>query len=130
MKIFKNSINTTQLVSAFLPPILWAAVIFVFSSQTSLPGFEQSAYDFVLKKVAHIFVYLILYLLVVRSVTLTIKKGHKNLLMLLPIFICLFYATSDEFHQSLVPGRYSTLRDIGYDMLGVSIAFLKKFGYI
>lgn len=130
MNIFKKNTGFKQIIIAYLPPIMWAGLIFIFSSQTTLPGFEQSAYDFVLKKLAHIFVYLVLYILVTRGITLTINKKHKNTIILLPIFICLIYATSDEFHQSLVPGRYATFRDIGYDMLGVSIAFLKKYSYI
>lgn len=130
MKIFKKDLTFIKIFNAYLPPVLWAVLIFVFSSQTTLPGFEESAYDFILKKTAHIGVYLILYLLVLRSVKLTIKNKYDKLIIWLPILICLLYATSDEFHQSLVPGRYSTIRDIGYDMLGVSIAFLKKYSYI
>lgn len=130
MNLFTKNISLKTILFAYLPPLLWAGVIFIFSSQTTLPGFEESAYDFFLKKLAHVFVYFILYLLVFRGVQLTINSSHKKTLLLFPIFICLFYAISDEFHQSLVPGRYSTLRDIGYDMLGVGIAFLKKYGYI
>lgn len=130
MNIFKNNINLKKLIIAYLPPVMWAGLIFLFSSQAILPGFEQSIYDFILKKLAHIFVYLVLYTLVVRGVTSTINKKYKNTIIFLPILICLIYAVSDEFHQSLVPGRYATFRDIGYDMLGVTIAFLKKFSYV
>lgn len=130
MSIFRKNITFKEICIAYLPSVLWATLIFTFSSQTTLPGFEESAYDFILKKTAHIAVYLILYLLVFRSVTLTSDEKNKKLLLWLPVTICLLYAITDEFHQSLVPGRYSTIRDIGYDMLGVSIAFLKKFGYI
>lgn len=105
-------------------------IIFVFSSQTVLPGFEESAYDFVLKKIAHILVYFILYLLVFRAIHKTVNKKHEQAILVLPIAICLVYAVTDEIHQSLVPGRYATLRDIGYDMMGVGIALLKKFDYI
>lgn len=130
MNLFTKNSTFKTVILAYLPPILWASIIFLFSSQTTLPGFEESAYDFILKKAAHIFVYFILYLLVFRGIHLTIHPQHKNTLLLLPFFICLFYAISDEFHQSFVPGRYSTLRDIGYDMLGVGIAFLKKYRYL
>jgi VanZ family protein len=130
VNIFKKDLSFKQAFVAYLPPMLWAMVIFLFSSQTNLPGFEESAYDFILKKLAHIFVYLVLYLLVFRAVKITIKADNSKLILLLPVVICIMYATSDEFHQSLVPGRYATLRDIGYDMIGVGIAFLKKYGYI
>lgn len=130
MSFFKKNITIKQAVVTYLPPILWAILIFVFSAQSLLPGFEESVHDFVFKKLAHIFVYLVLYLLVLQAVTTTITEKQPKLTLLLPIFICLLYAASDEFHQSLVPGRYATFRDIGYDGLGISIAFLKKYGYI
>lgn len=126
----KPKTSLKQIIIAYAPPVLWATIIFLFSSQSVLPGFEQSAYDFFLKKMAHIFVYFILYLLVFRAVKLTTSKDKIHTLALLPILICFLYATSDEIHQSFVPGRFATLRDIGFDMLGVSIGFLKKFDYI
>lgn len=130
MNIVKKELSLQQIIIAYLPPILWAGIIFILSSQATLPGLEESAYDFILKKLAHILVYLILYLLVFRAVQITIQEKQKKLILILPIVICLIYAISDEFHQSLVPGRYATLRDIGYDMIGVTTAFLKKYDYI
>lgn len=130
MNHFSKDITVKQIITAYLPPIFWASIIFIFSSQATLPGFSESVYDFVLKKFAHIFVYLVLYLLVFRAVHTTIKKEYTKTILFLPILICFLYAISDEFHQSLVPGRYATLRDIAYDMLGVFIAFLKKYDYI
>lgn len=83
-----------------------------------------------LKKIAHISVYFVLYLLVSQAVLATISEKRAKTILFLPILVCLVYALSDEFHQSLVPGRYATLRDIGYDSLGIGTAFLKKYGYI
>jgi VanZ family protein len=53
----------------------------------------------------------------------------------LPIWVaagllCLAYASLDELHQYFTPFRHPTVRDIGYDMLGVFIAFLWKYRYI
>ena len=119
-----------KILKAYTPPLIWAAVIFLLSSQSTLPGFEESPYDFVLKKSAHIFVYLVLYLLLRRATSLTVDEKLSKQHIFVPILVCLVYAVSDEFHQSLVPGRYATLRDVGYDMLGVGIAFLKKYDFI
>ncbi len=116
---------------AFVPAIAWASLIFVLSSQPTLPGFESNAFDFILKKFAHMFVYAVLYLLTARGVEMiTTPKTNKNLQIFLPLLIVLIYAISDEFHQSLVPGRYPTWRDIGYDILGASLMFLRKYKYI
>ena len=119
-----------KLLNACAPPLIWAGVIFLFSSQASLPGFEESIHDFIFKKTAHIFVYLVLYLLLKRAVEITINKKSSRKQLLVPVFICLVYAVSDELHQSFVPGRYATLRDVGYDMFGVGVAFLRKYDFI
>jgi VanZ family protein len=119
-----------KIIIAYLPPTLWATMIFLLSSQSVLPGFEESPHDFIFKKTAHIVVYLVLYLLLKRATDITIKNKSSKKHLFIPILICLIYAVSDEFHQSLVPGRYATLRDIGYDMLGVGTAFLRKYDFI
>jgi len=118
-------------IKAFLPAIVWAIVIFTLSSQPTLPGFESGFFDFILKKSAHMFVYAVLYLLIARGVEMVAPiKAKKGWLVFLPLLIVFFYAISDEFHQSLVPGRYPTLRDIGYDILGASLMFFRKYKYI
>ena len=119
-----------RIIIAYIPPTAWAILIFLLSSQSVLPGFEESPHDFIFKKTAHIIVYLVLYLLLKRAADITLNKKLSKQHIFLPVLFCLIYAASDEFHQSLVPGRYATLRDIGYDMLGVSIAFLKKYDFI
>lgn len=37
------------------------------------------------------------------------------------LFICLFYAVTDEFHQSFIPGRTSLVSDILVDFMGAMI---------
>lgn len=113
-----------------MPSLAWAGVIFLFSSQSVLPGLEQSFFDFFIKKIAHIIVYLVLYLLLAQGIEQTVKKSYARAFIYGPVLLCFLYAISDEIHQTFVPGRYGTLRDVGYDMLGVSIAFLKKHHYI
>lgn len=124
----RNSFKTY--LSAFAPPIVWAGLIYVLSAQEVLPGLSISVLDFLLKKVSHIVVYAVLYLLIYRGLQLTIHKRNQATIHWLPIVICILYATIDELHQSIVPGRYATLRDIGYDMLGASITLMRKFEYV
>jgi len=74
------------------------------------------------------FVYAVLYWLIVKGFK---KSGYKfERIWLQALVICVIYAVTDELHQSAVPGRTATLRDIGYDLLGASLVFLSKFGYI
>lgn len=123
-----------KFANALLPPIAWAALIFILSSQSVLPGIEISTLDFVAKKTAHMIVYAVLYILLYRATAIltdTMPTGKRQQwLLYAPIFLCFAYAISDEIHQSFVPNRFGTVRDVGYDMLGTSIAFLKVYRYI
>lgn len=115
---------------AFFPSIAWAGFIFLLSSRETLPGFDISALDFVFKKFAHMFVYAVLYFLLYRGFSNINSKKNQKLVWIQALIICLIYAISDEFHQSTIMGRYATLRDVGYDTLGMSLVFLRKFRYI
>lgn len=109
---------------AYSLPIVWASFIYFLSAQEVLPGFSVSIYDFIFKKSAHMFVYAVLYILLFRAYKKTnhtkITKKHY----FVPVVISLIYALVDELHQSMVPGRYPTIRDAGYDMLGVLTVLL------
>lgn len=117
-------------IKAYLPLIGWASLIYLFSAQSSLPGFDAVAGDFILKKGAHMFVYLVLYWLTHRALALTWPSLHGGRLWGTTWLICLCYAITDELHQSMVPGRSPTLRDLGYDSLGMLIAWLRLYRYI
>lgn len=125
-----SSTSAFTWLQAFIPPLAWAGVIFFFSSQSLLAGLEVSTLDFLFKKSAHMFVYAVLYILLHRAFRLTFPSINPILLWLIPLVICFAYALSDEYHQSLVPGRFPSSRDIGFDMLGVAIAFLRIYRYI
>ena len=128
----------TRYLFAFLPPVLWAALIFLLSSYSVLPSFELSTLDFIFKKSAHMFVYAVLYWLLFRGVRISLNLKKSSLapntintyLLWLPLILVFCYSLTDEIHQSFVPGRHGTLRDMGYDMLGVLIVWLRKYQYI
>lgn len=48
----------------------------------------------------------------------------------LPLLICLCYATSDEFHQSFIPNRTASFRDVVYDFIGMGSVFLRQNRFI
>ncbi len=116
------------LLRAFGPVFVWAGLIFIMSSQRSLHGFELDTLDFILKKTAHIIEYAILFFLVHRGLRQTFPHYRFN--WLVAIIVCVTYALSDEWHQSFVTGRTASLRDVGFDTLGVSLAFLGIYRYI
>jgi VanZ family protein len=128
MKTSSNSTLKTY-ITAYSLPIIWAIFIFSLSTQQVLPSFEFSTLDYVFKKCSHIFVYGVLYYLLSRAANKTIPQPSVNTIWL-PVFLTLAYAASDEIHQFFVPGRYGTIRDIGYDLLGAGIVFLRQYRYI
>jgi VanZ family protein len=113
---------------AFLPSAIWAGIIFIFSSQTTLPSLHLSLLDFLFKKSAHIFVYAVLYLLLHTGLRQIDVKPQRR--WWLALIFCMLYAASDEFHQSLVAGRSATVRDIGFDFLGAWLVILYKLDYL
>ncbi len=72
------------------------------------------------------FVYGVLYWLIFRAVNV----GRKTKVFLLPLILTVIYALSDEFHQSLIPHRTPTLRDIGFDSVGILIVMARLKGII
>ncbi|SRR5579885_116199 len=113
----------------WLPIVLWAAVIFTFSTSgfsaanTSrivvpflkwlFPGISTAALvlaNALTRKAAHFAEYGILFWLLIRGPL----KGRPFLAMAL----CVAYALTDEGHQFFVPGRTASLYDVALDSTG------------
>lgn len=107
-----------QKLTLWLPVLVWMGVIFGFSSMPINHQAEFSWLDFIFKKTAHVSEYGILFWLTYRA-----NKSFKSSLI-----ICLLFALSDEWHQTLTPGREGTIRDVGFDSLGMllSLTWLKN----
>jgi len=109
-------------IKLWLALLLWAGVIFGFSSLPINKETEFSWIDFIIKKTAHVVEYGILFWLLVRAWT---NKSFeiKPKMVIYAFIICILYALSDEWHQTFVPGREGTLRDVGFDTIGVFLSF-------
>ena len=105
-------------VSAWLPVIAWAAVIFAISSIPSL-GTGLGVWDLALRKVAHGAEFAILAALVWRA-----TRSEP-----VAFLVSALYAATDELHQSFVPGRVGSFSDWGIDVGGIVIglAFLRTW---
>jgi VanZ family protein len=100
----------SRAVSLWLPVIVWAAVIFTFSSIPSL-GTGLGVWDTILRKGGHMTEYAILGLLLLRAL------GRE-----LPSFaVGIGYAISDEIHQHFVRGRHASPVDVLIDTVGLAI---------
>jgi VanZ family protein len=107
---------------AWTPVIIWCLLIFTLSSIPTPETSQIYWWDFIIKKSAHMVEYGILFFLTYRAVNFNNKKGER-LDYLIAFIFGLFYAFSDEIHQSFVSGRHAKLMDIGFDMLGMVIVF-------
>ena len=105
---------------AYLPVVVWAGWIFWLSNSRPLINLATVPSDFVFKKLSHIFVYGVLFWLIYRAISLTNRRPYPQLIYL-PLFLTFLYAVSDEFHQSLIPGRFASFRDVAYDMVGAGL---------
>lgn len=115
---------------AYTPALLWAGMIFWFSSQSQLPTLNEPALEWVWKKLAHFLVYGALYFwLWWGTGWLQQKRLHSAPFILQLLLLVLLYAVSDEYHQSFIANRHPAVTDIGIDLLGAlsSATLLRQF---
>jgi VanZ family protein len=109
--------NAARLASLLLPPLAWMALIFVLSGQPSDEP-DRAWWDVALRKLAHMTEYAVLTALWWRALT-ALSVGRP---LIVAIAIALFYAATDEFHQTFVDGRHGTPVDVAIDAVGMAIA--------
>jgi len=80
--------------------------------------------EFFLRKAAHVSEYAMLAVLLYRAFVHTVFQSRRALSAGLVLLSCTAYAASDEFHQSFVPSRTSSLRDVMIDVCGATLAVL------
>jgi VanZ family protein len=106
-------VTSSRLVTVWLPVVVWAGVIFTFSS---IPGLatDLGVWDTILRKCAHVTEYAILGALLLRAL------GRE-----VPAFaLGLAYAITDEVHQHFVQGRHGAPLDAAIDAGGLVLGIL------
>jgi len=111
--------NSYSTLKYWFPPIIWAGLIFTFSSLPTVQTTKFYMGDFLIKKTAHIIEYGILAILVFRA--LVNSNVDKKKSFFFAIIIASIYGITDEFHQSFTPGRGPAVRDVAIDMIGATI---------
>jgi VanZ family protein len=128
----------------YLLLVMWMLVIFSFSSEVRSVSHARSEaivsavthtfhikasndlVDFITRKSAHTFLYLILGILMFNVVKEYNKSGNRErdlkLAVLLSILLCMAYANSDEFHQMFTNGRGSLVSDVIIDSVASSVS--------
>jgi VanZ family protein len=103
----------SRLLTVWLPVLVWAAVIFAFSSIPSLSS-GLGTWDTILRKVAHVTEYAVLGALLYRAL------GREPVALAAGVA----YAATDELHQHFVRGRHASPVDVAIDALGVAVGML------
>jgi VanZ family protein len=130
-----------KIIKSWLPVLLWAAIIFFFSSDPNpykylpeawrsavpLPTiiraceglrvfFEEQSLAEWIGQLMHFIEYLVLAFLISRALYKTSAASTK--IPALVILISMLFALSDEIHQLFVPGRAFQVIDLFIDFLG------------
>ncbi|MBW3652655.1 MAG: VanZ family protein [Actinobacteria bacterium] len=102
-------------VTRYGPPLAVMALIFALSATPDLSS-GLGAWDMLLRKLAHITIFGVLWL--------TLARAMYWRRPILASVIAILYAISDEVHQSFVDGRHGSPVDVAIDTVGVGLAAL------
>jgi len=125
------------LIANWGPVIVWAAMIFYFStesfssSQTSrffgpvlewvIPGLSPLQFEifhFTIRKLGHWTEYFIFAFVVFRALRREFRSYSSLRHSALTVIIIFLYAVSDELHQAFVPSRSASFSDVLLDSFG------------
>ena len=108
------------LFNLWLPPLLWAFLIFNFSSGSIPVASDVYWQDFVVKKIGHVILFATLAVLFYRAL---VGEGlDRKKAAILSALIAFAYGITDEFHQTFTQGREARFRDTVIDGIGAGIA--------
>lgn len=109
-----------QLVWAWLPVVLYCTAIFTLSAIPAgrMPAGQLWSFD----KLIHAAVYAVLGLLVCRALARCLPGWRRVVVALVAVAATSAYGLSDEWHQSLVPGRDASGFDLLADAIGAALA--------
>ncbi len=123
--------------------IIWAGVIFSMSTSTFSASFTGMVLEWILKvlgirltpnefadlhfairKLAHLTEYAVLGIFLYHAMEAGRPRGWQWRTALAAILIAGLYSLTDEFHQTLVPGRGPALHDCAIDTVGATMGTL------
>lgn len=108
-----------HLLLAWLPVLLWCALIFYLSGVPSLRTELPGGWDFLLRKFAHISEYAVLTFLFFRADRLSVSPRRA---LASAVLFAFAFALTDEYHQTFVSGRSGNLVDVSIDSLGIFLS--------
>lgn len=124
MSVLQVNQSVKSFLSAvrFIPVILIMGIIFLLSHQTG------SSLDFpkipFVDKLAHCFLYGVLAIAAIYALPIAQKERKLKRTGVFVILFCLLYGITDEFHQSFIPGRFSSVSDLFADTIGATMTVI------
>lgn len=115
------TIGWGRFIRYWLPVLSWMALIFFLSSLRGSSLSNFGPIDVFVKKGAHVTEYAILYFFLFRAIH-TVVVPRKA--FVISAVIAAVYAISDEYHQTFVPFREGTARDVLIDCVGILLMHL------
>jgi len=124
---YNAAMSSPPIFIRWLPALAVMGAIFVLSSMPaeSLP--YLGTLDVLFKKGGHALGYGLLGLAYFYAVPPRLSTGYRWILALL---MAVLFALSDEYHQSFVEGRGSTITDVMIDTAGAALALLIGAPYL
>lgn len=108
--------------SDFITLIVLKILNFFFFLQSNIINIDFIS--FIIRKIAHISEYFILTLLFYIGFYKNYQKTSKDKLLLLSIVFSIIYSITDELHQTFVPNRVGSHKDVIIDSMGCLIFYL------
>lgn len=110
------------IVLNWLLVILWAGIIFYFSSLPDLKSELPNIWDLIFRKIAHISEYFVLTYFLIK--TLLGHRIKKKTALLAALLLAFSYAISDEYHQTFTLGRSGRFDDVLIDSVGILLMMI------
>ena len=110
-----------QFLKYWLPPIIYAALIFYLSSRSSIDlGPDIPHID----KLYHALIYSVFAVLLWRAFYYASPAPFKKRAILFALILTILFGISDEWHQSHVAFRHADVFDLLFDSIGAILALL------
>ncbi len=105
----------------WLPPVIYAALIFYLSSRSSIDlGPEIPHID----KLYHALIYSVFAVLLWRAFHYASPAPFKKRAILFALIFTILFGISDEWHQFYVAFRHADIFDLLFDSVGASLALI------
>lgn len=115
-----SRLRPLRALRAWLPALIWMAIIFWLSSQSTLTNPAPGLDDKVLEVTGHLVEYGVLALLLYYP--LRQRDMTPRTVFAVALIGAVLYGISDEWHQSFVPNRTPSVFDLLVDTIGATLA--------